>query len=318
MSNLSNDQGRALEYSTLMVFEKEISRFRLVKVDKNSSFVSAKKAWDKINPQLKETFEKCANAAVKVLFDLEPIILENGDDTLELKIQSDKEGVIGDVRDVLIIRSGIKWEIGLSIKHNHLAVKHSRLGSKLDFGSNWFDVSCSKQYWNDVKPVFDRLVSEKKKGTKWSALSLKESSVYIPILQAFVDEIKRSYIIHGEVIPIKMTEYLLGKYDFYKVIGIDREKCTKVQAFNLRGTLNLKSKQKRSVCIVPLVNLPKRIVDIGIKPGSSNTVELYLDEGWQFGFRIHNASTLVEASLKFDIRIIGMPAAILTIDKYWS
>jgi len=318
MSNLSNDQGRALEFSTLMVFEKEISEYRSVKIDKNSSFESAKKAWDKMSPQLKETFEKCAIAAAKVIFDLEPIILENGNDTLELKIQPDQAGKIGDVRDILIIRAGMKWEIGLSIKHNHLAVKHSRLGSTLDFGKSWFDVNCSAQYWNDVKPVFDRLALEKKKGSKWSDLSLKETVVYTPILQAFVDEIKRSYAIHGKIIPIRMIEYLLGRYDFYKVIGIDREKCTKVQAFNLRGSLNLKSKQKRSVCIVPLVNLPNRIVNIGIKPGSNTTVELYLDQGWQFGFRIHNASTLVENSLKFDIQIIGMPATILTIDKYWS
>lgn len=46
---------------------------------------------------------------------------------------------------------------------------------------------------------------------------------------------------------------------------------------------------------------------------------LYLDRGWQFGFRIiHNASTKVETSLKFDIQIIGMPTTIISIDCKWK
>ena len=48
------------------------------------------------------------------------MILDDGDDELELKIQSDDKGKKGDVRDILIIRQGIEWEIGLSVKHNFL------------------------------------------------------------------------------------------------------------------------------------------------------------------------------------------------------
>jgi hypothetical protein len=318
MSKLSNDQGRALEYAILNVLKKEIAKVRTVQVEKNNSFASAKKAWGNIEHTLKLNFLQCAFATVSVVFDLEPVILEEDGDTLELKIQSDQTGKTGDVRDVLIIRSGINWEIGLSIKHNHFAVKHSRLGSKLDFGKEWFGVNCSNQYWNDVKPVFDNLIDEKKKGTLWKNMASKEKSVYLPLLSAFVAEIERCYKSKGSAVPTAMVEYLLGKYDFYKVIGVDKAKCTKVQAFNLRGNLNQKGIRKTATCLVPVVNLPHRIVKIGLKPNSNNTVELYLDEGWQFGFRIHNASSRVEPSLKFDVQIIGMPAAILTIDRYWS
>ena len=45
---------------------------------------------------------------------------------------------------------------------------------------------------------------------------------------------------------------------------------------------------------------------------------MYLDGGWQFSFRIHNASTLVETSLKFDIQIIKMPDAIISIECPWK
>lgn len=68
------------------------------------------------------------------------MILDDGDDELELKIQSDDKGKKGDVRDVLIIRQGIEGEIGLSVKHNYFAVKHSRLSENLDFGNKWYGV----------------------------------------------------------------------------------------------------------------------------------------------------------------------------------
>lgn len=69
---------------------------------------------------------------------MEPRIVEDGDDVLELLIQQDSHGKEGDVRDILIVRRNITWKIGLSLKHNHFAVKHSRLSKNLDFGQSWF------------------------------------------------------------------------------------------------------------------------------------------------------------------------------------
>ncbi|MEG2575602.1 MAG: HaeIII family restriction endonuclease [Christensenella sp.] len=43
-----------------------------------------------------------------------------------------------------------------------------------------------------------------------------------------------------------------------------------------------------------------------------------MDGGWQFSFRIHNAATLVEPSLKFDVQIIGMPVTIISINCTWN
>lgn len=60
------------------------------------------------------------------------MILDGELDRLELKILSGDKGKEDDVSDVLIIRRGIEWEIGLSVKHNHFSVKHSRLSKNLD------------------------------------------------------------------------------------------------------------------------------------------------------------------------------------------
>lgn len=77
--------------------------------------------------------------------------------TLFLAFQKDEAGENGDVRDIVIYRKDIPWEVGLSIKHNHTAVKHSRLSHVLDFGKEWYGIPCSKQYWDDIRPIFAML-----------------------------------------------------------------------------------------------------------------------------------------------------------------
>ncbi len=283
----------------------------------NSSLDAAYRAWNSVDESLQHNLCKAADAAVQTIFDLEPLIIEDGNDTLELFIQPDAKGEEGDVRDILIVRRGIRWEIGLSIKHNHFAVKHSRLSRALDFGKHWFSVPCSQTYWTDVYPIFLYLTEECKKETKWRDLPDKENDVYIPLLTAFMNEIKRSNNIDRNI-PRKMVEYLLGEFDFYKVISVDSKRFTQILSFNLRGTLNKPSRTSNPQIHIPIANLPSRIVSLDFKPNSNNTVELYMDGGWQFSFRIHNASTLVEPSLKFDIQVIGMPTTIISIDCRWK
>lgn len=317
MSDKSNNQGRAFEYICLITLEKEISKYRKAEIVSNSSFDVALTAWNSIDKKLQPKLITSAESIIKTIFDLEPMMIEKDDDKVELLIQPDVMGEGGDVRDIVAIRKNKEWEIGFSVKHNHFAVKHSRLAKTLDFGKRWYNKKCSEQYWNDVKPIFDYLLKEKEKGTKWRDLPDKELEVYVPLLNAFVDEIKRTYKEYNSL-PQRMVEYLLGEFDFYKIISIDNENLTQIQTFNLRGTLNQKSSKDEAKVKIPLVNLPTRLVNIEIKPGSVNKVELYLDNGWQFSFRIHNASTIVEPSLKFDIQIEGMPTSIISINCFWD
>ena len=318
MSSKSNNQGRAYEFAYLNILHEEISKYRLSKIEKNSSYEAAEKAWNTLEESEKDMYKLSALAGANGILELEPLILDDGDDELELKIQADEKGKEGDVRDVLIIRRNIEWEIGLSVKHNHFAVKHSRLSKGLDFGEKWYGIKCSEEYWNDVKLIFDYLEQEKSKESKWKDLPNKEDDVYYPLLMAFKGELDRQNKLYSKDIPKLMVEYLLGEFDFYKVIGIDSKRITQVQSYNLRGTLNKEGvKRKRSIKL-PIASLPTRIVSLEFKPGSKNTLELYLDRGWQFSFRIHNASSKVETSLKFDIQIIGMPTTIISIDCKWN
>ena len=317
MSSKSNDQGRAYEYITLITLHAEISKIRKSQIVENSSLLATKDAWMNMSEGMKDLLRISAQSFIPTIFELEPLILEDDGDIVELLIQKDEQGEKGDVRDILIVRSGIQWEIGLSMKHNHFAVKHSRLSHKIDFGEKWYGQPCSKDYWNKVMPIFHRLQKEKALGIAWNTIEDKSEAVYLPLLNAFIEEILRSYETHKDL-PKKMVEYLLGEFDFYKIISVDAQKSTFINAFNLHGTLNQNGKKRKASVCVPNVLLPTRIVSIQFKPNSDNTIELYMDGGWQFSFRIHNASTLVEPSLKFDIQIIGMPANIITINCKWK
>ena len=317
MSAQSNNQGRAYEYICLLILNEEINKIRKSQIVENSAFYAAQNAWNMVGPTFQSILKESAKAAVATIFDMEPMIIEKSNDVLTLKIQTDNEGKEGDVRDILIYRSNVSWEIGLSIRHNHLAVKHSRLGKSLDFGQRWFNIPCSTTYWNDIKPIFDYLETQKLQNKNWNELQYKDKDVYMPLLKAFINEIKKS-IQKDLSVPRKMVEYLLGEFDFYKVISIDSKRITQIQSYNLHGKLNQSTKTITPKIKVPVVLLPTRVVSFDFKPNSSNTVELYMDGGWQFNFRIHNASTKVETSLKFDIQIIGMPTTIISINCSWK
>ncbi len=317
MSEQSNNQGRAYEYICLLTLSNEINKIRKAEIIENSAYYAAYHAWELMSIDFQTILKNSAKAAVATIFDMEPMIIEPSDDLLKLNIQTDNQGKDGDVRDIVISRKDVQWEIGLSIKHNHFAVKHSRLAKSLDFGEKWFNIPCSEKYWSDIKPIFDYLKIQKDNKQNWSDLSHKDKEVYIPLLQAFIDEIKRSNCANSDV-PKRMVEYLLGEFDFYKVISIDSLRITQIQTYNLHGKLNQESKIAKPKIEVPLACLPTRIVSLDFKPNSANTVELYMDGGWQFSFRIHNASTKVETSLKFDIQIVGMPTAIISIDCKWN
>ena len=143
MSSKSNDQGRAFEMACLLALVETIAKYRgkdKVVFVKNSSFEAAEKAWNHTDNSFQETLMKAANAMTEKLAGLEPIMVENDSEIIVLKIQKDKEGEKGDVRDILIIRGESGWEIGLSVKHNHFAVKHSRLSPSIDFGAKWYGI----------------------------------------------------------------------------------------------------------------------------------------------------------------------------------
>ena len=145
----------------------------------------------------------------------------------------------------------------------------------------------------------------------------KENAVYLPIVDAFIKELNRAYS-NDSTITAKLISYLLGIRDFYKVVAIDKKQITEFQSFNLRGELNKNGKKEKATIDIRIADLPTEIISLRFKPDSKSTAELYLNNGWSLSFRIHNASTTVEPSLKFDIQFLGVPPNIITVNCSWK
>lgn len=317
VSTKSNDQGRAYEYAWIQTLYRALAKLRKTRIVENSSLAANKRAWALMDEDMQETFMVSAGAALDTILELEPCMLEGIDDELTLEFQKDGKGIEGDVRDIVIRRDKIDWEIGLSIKHKHEDAKHSRLSHKLDFGKSWYGVPCSQEYWESVTTIFDRLKEGKERKEKWSDFPNKEAEVYIPLLKAFMDEINRAYKMDGKL-PQKLLEYLIGMEDYYKIVSHDNRYLTFVHTFNVHGNLNKPSATKVSAISVPIVELPTELVAIKMKKDSDNTVEMYLNNGWQLSFRIHSADSKVEPSLKFAIKFEGMPPSVLHLECKWN
>ncbi|MGN8404877.1 HaeIII family restriction endonuclease [Helicobacter pylori] len=310
MSDKSNNQGRAYEYAWCLALEQKLSVLKKVIVDKQNGFNACYRAYESLEKSLQERYLESAKQGVLLLLDCEPLLSEvigSSQNEITLSLQKDKLGEIGDIRDILIYFD--RFCIGLSIKHNHDAVKHSRLSKDLDFGGKWLGVRVSQNYKDTIKPLFERLENAKKEGMLWRDFPNKEQEIYAPLLQAFKKEVLRIDENKENKVPQKMVEYLLGKYDFYKAILLEREQKTKLEAYHFNNTLNrsVKNKPKR---IIPLSKLPTRMIYFDFKPKSFNTLELVLNEGWSFSLRIHNASSRVEPSLKFDIKLLSKPESV--------
>lgn len=318
MALTQTQYGKAYEYACVLALEQVISPTREVRIEQNGSLEATKRNFEGLNEDMQATLMSSASAGAKGILKLEPKILEDGDDELSLSIQADAAGIAGDVRDILVLRRSIHWEIGLSVKHNHFAAKHSRLSPKIDFGKEWFGLPCSEEYWDSIRPIFDYVGNQKVQQKAWSEVPDKIKTIYQPLLRSFMAELKRLDAAHPGKVPQKLLEYLIGRNDFYKVISKDAERKTIIQSYNLHGTLNQPSTTQKPSLRVGKLKLPTAIRYFDFSDSTpDNTVDLIMNENWSVSFRIHSASTLVENSLKFDIQITGVPSSIFTQHASW-
>jgi len=314
----STIMGKAYEFACIKAFETLLIKIRPLEIINNRSLLIAQERYNEISDSEQKEMLKSALAGLEIIIKMEPKIIEDGKDKLVLELQADTIAENGDIRDILIIRRSIEWEIGISVKHNHAALKHSRLSPTLDFGNVWFGIKSSGVYFNEIKPIFDTLRIFKDNGALWSEIPNKYDTIYVPILNAFKREFDSLYEKHKKGITEKLIMYLLGSNgkDYYKMMHCKNNK-TKIQPFNLFGTLNQKAANKNPSITFDKFPLPTKIKDLSFKENSKTTLHLTMNNCWVISFRIHSAASHVETSLKFDIQLIGQPANIFCYEAAW-
>lgn len=322
-SGNQTETGKAFEYACAYVLLQKYGQITRVALYESPQMDTARNAFYMLTPGEQHRYILGAEAAVRIIDRLEPKLADPKTEMF-IGLQTDAAGVAGDVRDVICMRDD-GWKIGLSCKHNHEAVKHSRLSDMIDFGKSWFGKACSPEYFEAVRRVFIPLRrirdDSRANGTivTWDdVFKDKESGCYVPVLSAFMDELKRlDYMYPGEI-PALLIRYLIGINDFYKVIMNDRRGFTTIESVNINGTLNHRDGKRRALVDVPIMKLPTRFYEIGFKERSRNTIVVICDNGWNVSMRIHNASSKIEPSLKFDVQLTAMPSSILTQIEPWG
>ncbi len=325
MPNKQTISGKAFEYSCLIALYDLLEPDGNISIVDNAQLKKAEEYYLQLDNDFQQDLNQAAKAAARVIMRLEPHLQYSTpqDGPLRLELQSASLGQRGDVRDVLCIKADLNWEIGISCKHNHYAVKHNRLSENLDFGSKWFGIPCSETYFEDIKPVFQKLasiVAESKQllhPTKWADLENKAENYYVPVLKAFMKELKKLAEKNKEV-PERLIRYLIGNKDFYKVIAVKNERTTKVEAINIANTLNKPMNGHKSQNKVTQPRLPSKFYSIDFKENSQTTIQIVCDAGWSISMRLHSASSRVESSLKFDVNLISTPSNMYSQREPWN
>jgi len=314
----STIMGKAYEFACIKALEKLLKNVRPIEIIKNNSLSIAYERYNEVSEDEQKEMLKSAIAGIKTILEMEPKIIEDGKDTLTVSLQPDNVAKAGDIRDVLIIRRSIEWEIGISVKHNHAALKHSRLSSKLDFGNVWFGIPCSDLYFKEISPLFNKLKKYKENKKLWAEIPNKHDVFYIPILNAFKKEFDSLYKKHSKELTNKLIMYLLGSNgkDYYKMIHYKKNK-TRIQPFNIFGTLNQETKNKKPSIKFDKIILPTKIINLSFKEKSKTTLILTMNDYWVISFRIHSADGPVVPSLKFDTQLLSQPADLFYHDAVW-
>jgi len=316
---IQTELGKAFEYACLQSIYNALTDNQDIVIEQNSALEVARERYQNASPDMQNKMDLGADAATRVILRLEPqLTTPRNNIPLYLAIQEDAMGIAGDVRDVICIRRQNEWEIGLSCKHNHSAVKHSRLSDSIDFGDSWFGIPCTQDYFNEINLLFQELREMKENNMLWRDVENKEQRFYIPLLRAFMRELQRLDALHPGEIPNRLLRYLLGRNDFYKIITHDNRRVTQIQAFNIYNTLNRSSGNVRPLINIQQLIMPTRFFDISFRPHSGNTIIVTCDNGWTVSMRIHNASSKVEPSLKFDVQLTGVPPTLHTHYEAWD
>lgn len=311
--------GKAFEYACIINMYNYLRDSTVIELIKDSSFDVAEGAFFELSKEEQNNYTAAAKKGVEIIIPIEPnLLFTDKGKKLTLSLQKDNQGQKGDVRDVVCVRNETGWMIGLSCKHNHEAVKHSRLSRTIDFGKEWLGYPVSEKYRKTIKTIFDELDELKEKKARWSGIEKKNERFYKTLLSAFLNEMRCLYEAHKEDVPQKLLCYFLGRFDFYKVIAHTNEKTTEVKPFNIYGSLGQSTKEQKTQYKIKQLQLPTQIISMDFKKNSLTTIIINCDNGWELSLRIHNASEWVESSLKFDIQLIGVPANLGTRIESWN
>lgn len=155
MTSKMKIQGKAFEFAVLDSLCQLLEKMKVgFEVNSSVSCKNAEKSFDQLKIEERLSYRLAASTGIEMIQPLEPrLTLGKDASPLLIDIQSDAKGQAGDVRDVVCLRDSEGWELGISCKHNHEAVKHPRITQDADFGTDWIGKPCSPSFHQRMEEV---------------------------------------------------------------------------------------------------------------------------------------------------------------------
>lgn len=311
-----NRNGNAFEYACVIAAEQVFQKYQRCHIITDAHLNQTKNDYDALLPEQREILLRGAIHGMQTISLYEANLVSASDEPLIIRLNNSKSGQAGDVRDLLFQKPNQQWQVGISSKHNHDAIKHSRLSRTIDFGKKWMAISTPEEYFSNLATTWTSLDSMKRSGMLWSEVPGKEE-IYEKVLVEFCSALEKIAADRTRYdVAQNFLEYLIGRHDFYKLMVNVDESNTSVQVFNLHNTLHRHDLNGISAKRTSQFPVPREFIRIRL--ASYNRVEVLLDKNWSVGMRIHSASSRVENSLKFDIRLDGIPASLHNILTPWT
>lgn len=148
-----------------------------------------------------------------------------------------------------------------------------------DFGEKLYDIPCSDTYWKTVVPIFEKL--EKFQSSSWKDLKDKEETIYTPLIEAFLKELKVAFSKKGTV------------EKFFTSLEI--KKMYKKELTTLGVPIEF----------ISHLQYPTRFVDY-VTFLDKGFFDLFFDR-WSLRFTIQHVFVNVRPCLKLKVSLVGVP-----------
>lgn len=280
MQNISDQQGRALEYAIVAEINRRIpsSQLQLTQRALQDQHRDLQKYLN-LSASMQHDYQRCAER----LFDWLDINFSISNQPLLIDRLPDRSSQQKDVTDIRI--SVGSQNINLSIKNNNLALKHQRPASTAQHCGYRKGSSEDMQFRRDYRNLTETFLTSVQGYSYFRDLSpgVVARHLYYPICN-LVSKFINNFCGSQEHANHLFT-FLVGRIDFYKII------------FN----------RQRNLLLIQEFSKLSSITSITVQNNQSY-VYLQFSKAWEISMRLHTASSRItnNPSLKFDTQPVNI------------
>lgn len=167
------------------------------------------------------------------------------------------------------------------MKQEYFTVAQCALRFNQDFGQIWFDSPCSENYWQKLNSISLCLKELKEDDMPYDEAEYMAESISMTMSDIFMHGLSCIFQTNKNA-PSNFVKYIIESSERSKQDGL-------------------------YFGFIKPAQIPTRLIHIGKELDRCDTVELYLDKGWQFNFQMRCINIECNPALYLTIQIVGMP-----------